>query len=211
MKTIIARSATFFPSLKKRPASKLQITSPALGALIEKTLQNLKADRSSFELIEYLGFLATQQIGGGYFEQLNSYIDNPSETPPDWDFQDFIPGAMKNVAIYDLKNHTLGQGSDVYGIPGLHSGSVIYFYRKDLFDAAGLKPAKTWTISRRPRRSCIQPSRRLQFHRRERFLPLQPSTVHTLHHDRRQADGGDPNGQGIRRISTRRGVGALQM
>jgi ABC-type glycerol-3-phosphate transport system substrate-binding protein len=32
----------------------------------------------------------------------------------------------------------------VYGIPGLHSGSVIYFYRKDLFDAAGLKPAKTW-------------------------------------------------------------------
>jgi multiple sugar transport system substrate-binding protein len=38
----------------------------------------------------------------------------------------------------------LGQGNDVYGIPGLHSGSVIYFYRKDLFDAAGLKPAKTW-------------------------------------------------------------------
>ena len=51
---------------------------------------------------------------------------------------------MKNVGIYDLKNHTLGQGNDVYGIPGLHSGSVIYFYRKDLFDAAGLKPAKTW-------------------------------------------------------------------
>ena len=38
----------------------------------------------------------------------------------------------------------MGQGNDVYGIPGLHSGSVIYFYRKDLFDAAGLKPAKTW-------------------------------------------------------------------
>ena len=26
----------------------------------------------------------------------------------------------------------------------MHSGSVIYFYRKDLFDAAGLKPARTW-------------------------------------------------------------------
>jgi multiple sugar transport system substrate-binding protein len=132
------------PQLEEETGIKLQITSPALGALIEKTLQNLKADRSSFELVEYLGFLATQQIGGGYFEQLNSYIDNPAETPPDWDFQDFIPGAMKNVGIYDLKNHTVGQGSDVYGIPGLHSGSVIYFYRKDLFDAAGLKPAKTW-------------------------------------------------------------------
>ena len=29
-------------------------------------------------------------------------------------------------------------------LPGYHSGSVIYFYRKDLFEAAGLQPAKTW-------------------------------------------------------------------
>jgi multiple sugar transport system substrate-binding protein len=132
------------PQLEAETGIKLEITSPALGALIEKTLQNLKADKSSFELIEYLGFLATQQVGGGYFEKLNSYIGDPNETPPDWDFKDFIPGALRNVGIYDLKNHTLGQGNDVYGIPGLHSGSVIYFYRKDLFDAAGLKPAKTW-------------------------------------------------------------------
>src|SRR5215469_15520839 len=132
------------PQLEAETGIKLEITSPALGALIEKTLQNLKADRSSFELIEYLGFLTTQQVGGGYFQQLNSYIDDANETPPDWDFKDFIPRAMKNVGIYDLKNHTLGQGNDVYGIPGLHSGSVIYFYRKDLFDAAGLAPAKTW-------------------------------------------------------------------
>jgi ABC-type glycerol-3-phosphate transport system substrate-binding protein len=39
---------------------------------------------------------------------------------------------------------TVGQGSDVYGVPAIHSGSVIYFYRKDLFEAAGLQPAKTW-------------------------------------------------------------------
>ena len=132
------------PQLEAETGIKLEITSPALGALIEKTLQNLKADKSSFDLIEYLGFLTTQQVGGGYFEQLNPYIDNASETPPDWDFKDFIPAAMKNVGYYDMKAGAVGQGSDVYGIPALHSGSVIYFYRKDLFDAAGLKPAKTW-------------------------------------------------------------------
>jgi multiple sugar transport system substrate-binding protein len=132
------------PQLEAETGIKLEITSPALGALIEKTLQNLKSDRSNFELVEYLGFLTTQQVGGGYFEQLNQYIDDANETPPDWDFKDFIPNALSNVGIYDVKAHTLGQGSDVYGIPGLHSGSVIYFYRKDLFDAAGLKPAKTW-------------------------------------------------------------------
>jgi ABC-type glycerol-3-phosphate transport system substrate-binding protein len=132
------------PQLKDETGIELEITSPALGPLIEKTLQNLKADRSSFELINYLGFLTTQQVGGGYFEQLNSFIDDPNETPADWDFADFIPAAMKNVGIYNMKTGTVGEGSDVYGIPALHSGSVIYFYRKDLFDAAGLQPAKTW-------------------------------------------------------------------
>ncbi|MBA3516541.1 MAG: extracellular solute-binding protein, partial [Rhizobiales bacterium] len=132
------------PQLEEKTGIQLEITSPALGPLIEKTLQNLKAERSSFDLINYLGFLTTQQVGGGYYEKLIPYIENPEETPPDWDFADFLPPAMKNVAIYDVENHGLGQGSDVYGIPSFHSGSVIYFYRKDLFDAAGLQPAKTW-------------------------------------------------------------------
>jgi multiple sugar transport system substrate-binding protein len=122
----------------------LEVTSPALGPLIEKTLQNLQAPQSSFELIEFLGFLTTQQVGAGYYEQLNSYIENPMLTPPDWDVGDFLPPAMANVGYFDMASGTVGKGSDIYGIPGLHSGSVIYFYRKDLFDAAGLKPATTW-------------------------------------------------------------------
>jgi len=136
--------ADLLPELEEETGIQVEITSPALGPLIEKTLQNLKAERSSFELINYLGFLTTQQVGGGYYEKLNPYIENPEETPPDWDFADFLPPAMKNVGIYDLANRTRGQGSDVYGIPGMHSGSVVYFYRKDLFEAAGLQPAKTW-------------------------------------------------------------------
>lgn len=132
------------PQFEEETGMKLEITSPALGPLIEKTLQNLQAEQSSFELVNYLGFLTTQQVGGGYFEQLNSYIDDPEQTPPDWDFADFIGVAMKNVGIYDMAAGKVGEGSDVYGIPGYHSGSVIYFYRKDLFDAAGLGPAKTW-------------------------------------------------------------------
>lgn len=130
--------------LKEETGIELEITSPALGPLIEKTLQNLKADKSSFELIEYLGFLTTQQVGAGYYEQLNQYIDDPNQTPPDWDVKDFLPPAMANVGIFDMASQQVGVGNAIYGIPGLHSGSVIYFYRKDLFDAAGLKPATTW-------------------------------------------------------------------
>lgn len=130
--------------LKDETGIELEITSPALGPLIEKTLQNLKADQSSFELIEYLGFLTTQQVGGGYYEQLNAYIEDPAETDPAWDIADFAESNFQNVGVYDLANKKLGEGSDIYGVPGLHSGSVVYFYRKDLFDAAGLQPATTW-------------------------------------------------------------------
>lgn len=132
------------PELEAETGIKLNISSPALAVVVEKTLQNLKAERSSFELIEYIGFLTTQQVGAGLYENLNPYIENPEETPPDWDFADFLPPAMRNVGIYDIANQKLGVGSDIYGIPGVHSGSVIYFYRKDLFEAAGLQPAKTW-------------------------------------------------------------------
>src|SRR5260221_9666999 len=103
--------ADLMPQFEAETGMKLNITAPAVGPLIEKTLQNLKADRSGFELINYLGFLTTQQVGGGYFEQLNSYIWNVDETPPDWDFSDFIPNAAKDVGIFDLTPHGCGQGT----------------------------------------------------------------------------------------------------
>jgi ABC-type glycerol-3-phosphate transport system substrate-binding protein len=135
--------AELLPEFEAETGMKLEIEAPAVGPLIEKTVQVLKADSCPFNLVNYLGFLTTQQVGGGYFDRLNDYIENPAETPADWDFADFIPAAVQNVGRYNLKTHTKG-GPDIYGIPGLHSGSVIYFYRKDLFDAAGLGPAKTW-------------------------------------------------------------------
>lgn len=136
--------ADLLPEFEAETGMTLEITSPALGPLIEKTLQVLQASQSEFDLINYLGFLTTQQVGAGYFQQLNDLIEDPEETPPDWDFADFIPAAMQNVGYFDMASGTVGQGNDVYGLPALHSGSVIYFYRKDLFDAAGLQPAKTW-------------------------------------------------------------------
>lgn len=136
--------ADLMPQFEADTGMTLEVTSPALGPLIEKTLQNLQAPQSSFELIEFLGFLTTQQVGAGYYEQLNSYIDDATLTAPDWDVGDFLPPAMANVGYFDMATKTVGVGKDIYGIPGMHSGSVIYFYRKDLFDAAGLKPATTW-------------------------------------------------------------------
>ena len=109
--------ADLVPQLEAETGIKLEVEAPQLGPLIEKTFQIIKSDHAPFELISYLGFLTTQFVGAGGFEQLNSLIDNPDETPADWNFPDFIPAAVKNVGIFNLKTHTK-DGSDLYGIPG---------------------------------------------------------------------------------------------
>ena len=176
------------PELQAETGIEVEITSPAIGPLIQKTVQILQAERSGFELIQYLGFLAPQVVGTGSFTQLNSFIDDPSETAPDWGFQDFIQAAVNNVGIYDVEAGKRGQGSDVYAIPSGPGGSGIYFYRKDLFEAAGLQPAKTW--GRVPRGGEGTDNRRrggCQLYRRQQFFACFDRLVHTFHHIRRRA------------------------
>ena len=180
----------------------LEITSPALGALIEKTLQNLKAEHSSFDLIEYLGFLTTQQVGGGYFEQLKPISTMPSKTPPDWDFGDLIPAALKNVGIYDMATGDARrrQGHLRHSWPPLRLGHLLLpqgsvrrrrpAARQDLGRVQG---GRAEAAQRR--------RRRLQLHRRQRLLAGGGRLVHALHHHRRRANDAAAR---RRRISSRR-------
>ena len=121
---------------------------------------------------------------------------------------------MKNVGIYDMATGTVGEGSDVYGIPGLHSGSVIYFYRKDLFEAAGLQPAKTWDeFKAAAEKLHTGDVAGCSLHRRQRLLAGQRRLVHPLHHHRRRADDRQPERArtSSRRSIHRKAIGALQM
>ena len=81
--------ADLLPELEEQTGIQLEITSPALGPLIEKTLQNLKAERSSFELINYLGFLTTQQVGGGYYREAEPLYRQPRGNPAGLGFRRF--------------------------------------------------------------------------------------------------------------------------
>jgi multiple sugar transport system substrate-binding protein len=136
--------ADLLPQLKDETGIELEISALALDALIPKTAQELAAPQAAFELIEYLGFLTTGYMKNGSFLQLNEFKDDPSKTPPDWDFPDFAQANLNNVAIFDPDTGMIGQGDKLFGIPGLHSGSVVYFYRTDLFEAAGIPVPTNW-------------------------------------------------------------------
>src|SRR5712691_8632782 len=128
-------------TIKKRFGIDLKYTALAVGPLIEKANQNLKAPTSSFDAIMVLGFTVAQMVGGGYFAPLNSRL---KKVPKGYDFpKDFPAGELQYVGYFDRAKGAFG-GKTLYLIPGLHGGSVILFYRKDLFASAGLKPPTTW-------------------------------------------------------------------
>jgi multiple sugar transport system substrate-binding protein len=127
--------------IKERFGIDLKYTALPVAGLLPKANQNLSAPTSAFDAIMVLGFSVTQMVGGGGFTPLNSYL---SKAPKGFDFpQDFPPGELEYVGYYDVKHQRFG-GKTLYLIPGLHGGSVILFYRKDLLGAAGLKPPTTW-------------------------------------------------------------------
>jgi multiple sugar transport system substrate-binding protein len=68
----------------------------------------------------------------GWLAPVGQYLNDPSMTSSDFDFDDFFAGAVANYK----KNGKL------YGIP-LHEESFILFYRKDLFNKYGITPPKT--------------------------------------------------------------------
>jgi multiple sugar transport system substrate-binding protein len=129
------------PTIKKRFGIDLKMTALAVAPLNQKLAQAVKAPTSPFDAIMVLGFTVTQFVGGGNFLSLNRYV---KKAPKGYDFpRDFPAGELDYVGYYDIKNQKFG-GKTLYLIPGLHGGSVILFYRKDLFKAAGLKPPTTW-------------------------------------------------------------------
>jgi multiple sugar transport system substrate-binding protein len=121
----------------------LEISTEALGDLIASNNQNLEAPESAVDIMHVLGFTVAQTVGAGLFEPLQPYLDDPSKTPADYDFEDFPEGQLEYTGYFDVEAGQFG-GDTLYLIPGIHSGSVLLFYRSDLLEEAGLEPPATW-------------------------------------------------------------------
>lgn len=126
--------------IKAKLGVDVKVTALAVGPLLEKANQSFKAPTNPYDAIMVLGFAVSQMVGGGNFVKLNPYVP---KAPAGYDFKDFPKGQLDYVGYFDVKRQRFG-GKDLYLIPGLHGGSVIMYYRQDLFDKAGLKAPKTW-------------------------------------------------------------------
>lgn len=65
----------------------------------------------------------------GWYAYLDGFLNDPKFTAPDYDFNDFFQGSKDAMLI----------SGKTLGIP-FSLSSLLTFYRKDLFDKAGMKP-----------------------------------------------------------------------
>jgi multiple sugar transport system substrate-binding protein len=84
-------------------------------------------------------YMIWQYAPAGWMEPLEPYINDPSKTNPDYDFEDILPD-LRNSEMWNLEPgaQNLGQGSQ-YALPWGWEANA-YMYRKDIFDANGLTP-----------------------------------------------------------------------
>ncbi|HUX50113.1 MAG TPA: sugar ABC transporter substrate-binding protein [Spirochaetia bacterium] len=99
----------------------------------QKLLVNLSAGSTSVD--SYM-FMPAQDLAlygkNGWIQPIDSYLNDPSKTSPNFDVNDFFKGVR---ASYDVNGKT-------YGIP-LHVETFILFYRTDLFKKFGLEVPQT--------------------------------------------------------------------
>jgi len=94
---------------------------------------------STYDVFMTGAYMIWQYAPAGWMEPLEGYINDPSKTNPDHDFEDILPD-LRNSERWNLLPgaENLGQGSQ-YAIPWGWEANA-YMYRKDIFDANGLKP-----------------------------------------------------------------------
>ena len=84
------------------------------------------------------GYAAAEQI-----QPLDPFLDDPTLTPADWDYDDFYTWAMESNRWDGTPGPAgLGKG-ELWSVP-INAVNNIFTYRKDLFDEWGLEPPDTW-------------------------------------------------------------------
>lgn len=129
--------------IKERFGIDLVVTAVEIGTMHTRALASLRSRTATFDIVDVLGFWVAEMVGGGYFEPLGRYVHDHAKTPPDYDLDDFVGGALEYTGYYDVEHGRFGRG-DLYLLPGTITSSALMYYRSDLLEAAGLEPPRTW-------------------------------------------------------------------
>lgn len=103
----------------------------------EKALIDLSSGGGTYDVIISVPIETWRYVGAGWLEPLDSYMEDPTLTNPDWDFEDFYPSLSSAFRWNEVPGSGVGEGP-LWGIP-VNEESYCLFYRKDIFDAKGIE------------------------------------------------------------------------
>ncbi|GAB3413290.1 ABC transporter substrate-binding protein [Flindersiella endophytica] len=120
----------------------LQIDEFPESNYFDKVTLELKSRQGKYDAFMLGAYMVWQYGPPGYLEDLNPWIKNASATHQEFAPDDFFPNLME-AGRWNFKNGDPLGGDKQWMLPwGFETNTVAY--RKDVFDALGLKPAETF-------------------------------------------------------------------
>ena len=122
---------------KKFPNIQVQVTAEPIADMLPKTAVAMASKSDRYDVIHEDYNFVPQFIAQHALEPLEPYLDKDPAYK-----KDILADIPENVL--DLyRDKPVAQGGKLYGLPP-DSNCQLQFYRADVFEKAGLKPAVTW-------------------------------------------------------------------
>ncbi len=120
---------------------KVNIETLPEGDYMTKITTELQSGTGSYDMFMTASPMNFQYAAPGWIEDLQPWVDDATQTAPDWDFNDFYP-ALISASRWDKTDFGgAGQGG-LWSIPANEEGYAL-FYRKDILEAAGIAVPNT--------------------------------------------------------------------
>jgi ABC-type glycerol-3-phosphate transport system substrate-binding protein len=122
---------------KKFPDITVQFTAEPISDMLPKTAVAMAAKSDRYDVIHDDYVFVPQFIAQNALESLEPYLDR------DPDFKKDIFADIPENVLDLYRDKPVAQGGKLYGLPP-DSNAQLQYYRADVFEKAGLKPAITW-------------------------------------------------------------------
>ena len=122
---------------QKFPDANVEIFAEPIGDMLAKTAIAMASKSDRYDVIFDDYNYSPQFIAEGALENLEPYLDK------DPDFKRDIFADIPENVLDLYRDKPAAQGGKLYGLPP-DSNCQLQYYRADVFEKAGLKPAETW-------------------------------------------------------------------
>lgn len=109
---------------------------------MEKLLIDLSTGAGIYDVFMAGAVFEWQYSHGGWIKPLDKYLNDPTLTPPDYDFNDFYPGLVKSHRWDGKLGSAAGEGP-LWAIPIQQEVHMLY-YNKWLLDKLGIEVPTTY-------------------------------------------------------------------